>query len=118
LIFAVCGCPGLRYTTLAGTNNEDDMKFKEIIEQIEPKPRTVFYNDEQADWVFASLPEQYSFIIQLVGILEAGGLELSDPPDGDGAVQRIDYLYLKNYEGFEISVYWDFKVAFGRFKYV
>jgi hypothetical protein len=51
-------------------------------------------------------------------VLEAGGLELSDPPDGDGAVQRIDYLYLKNYEGFEISVYWDFKVAFGRFRYV
>jgi hypothetical protein len=101
--------------------NEDNMKFEEIIEALiksEFKPRDYNLIREQASWVFSSLRDQFAFVILLDDVLTGAGYVLSDPPDTDGAVQRIDYLYLKQYAGFEIFVHWDFKVEFQVFKYV
>jgi len=111
----------MRYTKLAGTNNkENTMLLNELIESFTKNdlaPRDYNLVSEQASWVFSSLKAQYSFVILLDNLLSGSGYILSDPPDTDGEVQRIDYLYLKQYEGFEIFVHWDFKVELNVFKY-
>lgn len=93
------------------------MKFKTLVEDTQFKPLSLNELKEEAHWVFPGLRDQYAFVIYLTDILQDYGYLLSDPPEGDGDVQRIDYLYLKNYEGYEVFVYYDFKVTLRAFKY-
>jgi hypothetical protein len=93
------------------------MKYAERMELIEEKPLTENLLNRTASWTFPSLQEQFQFVIRLVDLLEEHGMINSDPGDGDGEVQRIDYRFLKDYEGFEIFVHYDFKVDLKEFGY-
>jgi hypothetical protein len=93
------------------------MTFAGLLELIPEKPLDVNLITQLASWAFDSLREQYDFVIRLDALIEASGYALSQPDDKDGEVMRIDYLYLKDYEGFEVWVYHDFKVELRAFGY-
>lgn len=93
------------------------MTFEELLGTIEESPLDVNTVSQMASWQFESLREQYEFVIRLDGIIEVNAYQLSPPDDRDGEVMRIDYLYLKDYEGFEVLVYHDFKVELRAFGY-
>jgi len=93
------------------------MKYAELLDMIQDRPSDTHPLKRTACWTFKSISDQYNFVSDLAHLLEENGLLRSPDLEGDGEVQRIDYLYLKDGEGFEFYVYHDLKVELKEYGY-